>query len=236
MKLKEIYDICVPTKKRATDKQLPWVYFVVRPLSILFTKPLLCTKITPCQVTGLSMVATLIGFGLVGFGDVFQLKVLGWFSFFIWGLLDCIDGNIARCKSMTGSRGELWDATGGYLALSLIFFSAGIGAYYDNNMFDFAGSEIYLILGGSASLLSIFPRLVAQKKKAISSAESVSTVMDKTKFSLPKVIAINLESAIGFMQVLFLICIIFHLLNVFVCFYFVFNLAITIYSLYELLR
>lgn len=236
MTIKEIYDVCVPAKKRAADKLNPWLYFVIRPLSIVFTKPLLATKITPCQVTALSMLTTLIGFALVAFGETLPVKIVGWFGFFLWAILDCIDGNIARCKSMTGPRGELWDATGGYLALSLIFFSAGISAYYDNNVLNYAEPVIYVILGSATSLLSIFPRLIAQKKKAISSADAVSAVMDKNSFSLPKVIAMNIESAIGFMQILFLLCIIFNLLNVFLGLYFIFNAIITIYSLYTLLK
>lgn len=236
MTVKEIYEVCVPPKKMASDKLNPWLYLVIRPLSIIFTKPLLSTKITPCQVTGLSMITTIVGFVLVAFGSSLPLKVIGWVGFFLWAILDCIDGNIARCKSLTGPRGELWDATGGYLALSLIFFSAGICAYYDNNIIEYAGHEIYLILGSATSLLSIFPRLIAQKKKAISSADAVSSVMDKNSFNLAKVIAMNIESAIGFMQILFLLCIIFNLLNVFVGFYFIFNVIITFYSLYTLLK
>ena len=51
MKLIEIYNVCVPESKRKTDKMIPWVYYVMRPLSILVTKPLLKTSITPVNVT-----------------------------------------------------------------------------------------------------------------------------------------------------------------------------------------
>ena len=72
MKLTEIYNICVPESKRKTDKMIPWVYYVMRPISILMTKPLLRTNITPVNVTFTSMVATLIGFVLIGFGQTLR--------------------------------------------------------------------------------------------------------------------------------------------------------------------
>ena len=61
----EIYDKCVPVAKRDTDKLNIWLYYVVRPLSIVATRPLLNTRITPTTVTALSMITTLIGFILV---------------------------------------------------------------------------------------------------------------------------------------------------------------------------
>ena len=237
MTLKEIYNVCVPPAKAKTDKLIPWLYYVVRPLSILITKPLLKTKITPVQVTFISMIATLVGFGFVGFGQDLMARLIGWFGFFIWALLDCVDGNIARCKGLASDRGALWDATGGYMALSLLFFSAGIGAFNDNSFFEFLPKYLYLIFGGMAALMSLFPRLVMQKKKTSEQgSEAVKSVGDKSSFSLPKIIALNIESAIGFMQVVLLLSIIFHFLNLFVLAYFIINMVIMLFSLYTLLN
>ena len=236
MTLREIYDVCVPQNKRQTDRLNPWLYYVIRPISILLTKPFLKSNIAPTTVTAISIIVTLLGFIFISFATSISLKVVGWLGFFLWAILDCVDGNIARCKNLTSKRGELWDATGGYIALALIFFSAGIIAYYEIGKYVLCNPEWYLIFGGLASVLSILPRLVAQKKKAISSHDSVKDVMDKSKFSLIKIIALNIESAIGIMQVVFLLCLLFHMMNVFVIFYFIINLMITIYSLYSLLK
>ena len=203
----------------------------------MVTKPLLWTSVTPVTVTFVSMIATLVGFALVGFGQNTFVRFIGWFGFFVWAVLDCVDGNIARCKGMASDRGALWDATGGYLALSLIFFGAGIGAYYDENVVEFCEKALYIAMGGLASLMSLFPRLVMQKKKASAGCEeAVQAVGDKKSFSLHKIIALNIESAIGFMQVVLLAAIIFHFLNFFVLFYMAFNFAIMVYSLYILLK
>ncbi len=237
MTIKDIYDVCVPPAKAKTDKLIPWLYFVIRPLSILITRPILKTPISPVQVTFLSMVATLVGFGLLGFGQNVLMRVYGWLGFFVWAVLDCVDGNVARCKGMASERGALWDATGGYMALSLIFFAVGIAAFYDTNIIEFLDKHLYIVIGGLTSLMSLFPRLVMQKKKAgEKSAEAVKSVGDKASFSLPKIIALNLESAIGLMQVVVLLGIIFHFLNIFIVCYFILNFIIMVYSLYTLLK
>lgn len=237
MTLKEIYNVCVPPAKAKTDKLIPWLYFVVRPLSILFTKPILKTPISPVQVTFVSMLATLVGFALLGFGKSVEVRVYGWIGFFVWAVLDCVDGNVARCKGLASERGALWDATGGYMALSLLFFAVGIAAFNDTNIVEFMDKHLYIVIGGLTSLMSLFPRLVMQKKKASESgAEAVKAVGDKASFSLPKIIALNLESAIGLMQIVVLLGVIFHFLNIFIACYFILNLIIMVYSLYTLLK
>ena len=236
MTLKEIYNVCVSESKRKTDKMIPWVYYVMRPLSIVVTKPLLKTKVTPVNVTFASMVAALIGFALLGFGQETHTRLWGFFAFFVWGLLDCIDGNIARCKGLASARGALWDATGGYMALSLMFFSIGIGAFNDTNIYEFLEKYLYIVLGGLTALMSIFPRLVMQKRKADMGTESVKLVADKVNYSISQIIALNVESAIGLPQVLLFFAIIFHFLNIFICCYFFINIVIMVYTLYKLLK
>lgn len=236
MTYKEIYDKCVPAAKRDADKLNVWLYYVVRPLSIIATKPLLKTRITPTAVTAISMITTLMGFAFVSFGPTVGWRVVGWIGFFLWAILDCVDGNIARCKDQCSKRGELWDAAGGYLALSLIFLSSGIAGYYEESALSIWPSEWSIILGGMTALLSIYPRLIAQKKRAISDTHEVLSVMDKRNFSLPRIIVMNIESAIGLMQVLFLCAIIFQVSNSFIGFYFIVNLAISLVSLRDLLK
>ncbi|MBR2238874.1 MAG: CDP-alcohol phosphatidyltransferase family protein [Prevotella sp.] len=236
MKLTEIYNVCVSESKRKTDKMIPWVYYVMRPISILLTKPLLKTNITPVNVTFASMVATLIGFVLIGFGQETQTRLWGFFAFIVWGLLDCIDGNIARCKGLASTRGALWDATGGYMALTLMYFSVGIGAFNDTNALEFLDKYLYIVLGGLTAIMSIFPRLVMQKKKADGGTDTVKGVADKANYSITKIIALNVESAIGITQVILFLAIIFHFLNIFILCYFFINIVITVYTLYNLLK
>lgn len=94
-----------------------------------------------------------------------------------------------------------------------------------------------IILGGATAVISIFPRLVMHKKKSSNiDDESVKAISDKQNFSLSKIAAMNIVSPSGFMQVIFLLSIVFHVLNFFSVFYFAVNMGIMAMSLRGLLK
>ena len=88
VKYQELYNMMVSPSKRQADKKNVWLYFVVRPVSIVSTLPLLKTKITPTQVTIFSVVVSLVAFCLltIGYNNMW-LKVVGWFLFFSLGII-----------------------------------------------------------------------------------------------------------------------------------------------------
>ena len=65
---------------------------------------------------------------------------------------------------------------------------------------------------------------------------SVKAISDKQNFSISKIAAMNLVSPSGFMQVLFIIAILFHILDIFTMVYFIVNLGIMTMSLRSLLK
>ena len=236
MKYREAFEICVPQEKRRNARTDYFAYYVGRPLSVLMTLPFINTRIKPTTVTIWSIIASIIGAILVSLNIGLTYSIIGWLFFFLWNLLDGVDGNLARCTGQCSKQGELWDAFGGYLALVLMFFSSGIAAFYDNNAIYILEPYYYLIIGGATSVLAIFPRLLAQKKKAICGNESVSGVMDKGNFGFVQIVARNIESAAGFLQVLLLFAIIFRMMNIFIILYFFVNVAMTIVGLRAVLR
>ncbi|MGN0086610.1 MAG: CDP-alcohol phosphatidyltransferase family protein [Alloprevotella sp.] len=237
MTYKEIYDIAMPARKRKEERWNIWVTIAVRPLSILLTVPLTNTKVKPTTITKWSVLANLIGFFMVAFAQNLTMSIIGWLFFFIWAILDGVDGNLARSTNQCSPMGDLWDTMGGYAAMVLIYFSAGIAAYFDDGVFVLFDKYWSLILGGATAVLSIFPRLVMHKKKSSNMEDkSVRAISDKQNFSISKIAAMNLVSPSGFMQVLFLIAILFHILNTFTIFYFIVNLGIMIMSLRSLLK
>lgn len=237
MTYKEIYEISMPEKKRKEERWNIWVTIVVRPLSILGTIPFINTKVKPNTITKWSVLANLIGFFLVAFAQNITVRIIGWLFFFIWAILDGVDGNVARCTNQCSPIGDLWDTMGGYAAMVFIYFSAGIAAFYDNSMHPFCDASWMLVLGGATAVMSIFPRLVMHKKKSYNMEDkSVKAISDKQNFSLWKITAMNLISPSGFMQVVFLLSIIFHVLNFFIVFYFIVNLSIMILTLRGLLK
>lgn len=237
MTYKEIYDIAMPEKKRKEERWNVWVTISVRPLSILCTIPFTRTKVKPTTITKWSVIANLLGFFLVAFAQSMTLKLVGWLFFFVWAVLDGVDGNLARSTNQCSSMGDLWDTMGGYAAMVLIYFSAGIAAFYDNSLYSFCDVYWMIILGGATAVISIFPRLVMHKKKSLNiDDESVKAISDKQNFSLSKIAAMNIVSPSGFMQVIFLLSIVFHVLNFFSVFYFAVNMGIMIMSLRGLLK
>ena len=237
MTYKEIYDIAMPEKKRKEERWNLWVTIAVRPLSILLTVPLTNTKVKPTTITKWSVLANLIGFFMVAFAQNLTMSIIGWLFFFIWAILDGVDGNLARSTNQCSPMGDLWDTMGGYAAMVLIYFSASIAGYFDDCVFVLFDNFWSLILGGATAIMSIFPRLVMHKKKSsIMGDKAVKAISDKQNFSISKIAAMNLVSPSGFMQVIFLIAILFHVLNIFTIFYFIVNLGIMTISLRSLLK
>ena len=236
VKYHEVYDRVLPESKRASDRQNIILAKVVRPLSIYLTLPLLEKDVKATTVTKFSVAVSLVGFALLMLGHSMALNILGWFCFFMWAVLDCVDGNIARFKNQCSSMGELWDAFGGYVAMVLTYFGGGIAAYFDQNYITFCEPYFLLILGGATAIMSIFPRMIMHKKRAMGEKESTKSFTNKQKFSIVQSLAHNFISLIGLFQFIFLFCIIFRLLNVWILVYFIANLGMMLISLRSLLK
>lgn len=237
MKYKDIYNLAMPERKRKEEKWNLWVTLAVRPLSIVITMPFTKMQIRPTTITKWSILSNLIGFLLVSFFQNMIIRLVGWFFFFIWAVLDGVDGNLARTTKQCSPIGDLWDTTGGYAAMVLIYLSAGISAFYESSLISFCEPYWMLILGGTTAIMSIFPRLVMHKKKSLAiDSNSIKSLSDKENFDFFKILAMNLVSPSGAMQVLFLFAICFHLLNLFIAVYFLVNLVIMTFSLRGLLK
>lgn len=233
----EIYEVSMPPKKRKEEHLNIWVTLAVRPLSIWFTKPLVNSHVRPTTITMWSIICLLVGFSCIVFFDNTVMNLIGWGFFFLWAILDGVDGNLARCTNQCSPLGDLWDTMGGYAAMVLIYMSAGIAAFNQPDFFKLEHKELILILGCSTSTISIFPRLILHKRKSSNFKDDIADrVSKKEGYNLTKVIGMNLVSPSGFMQVIFLIGLIFHLLNLFVVAYFVINTLIMLLSLRQLLR
>ena len=237
MTYKEIYDIAMPTAKRKEERLNVWVTIAVRPLSVLLIKPLINSKVRPTTITKISVLASVIGFFFLALSHSLVYSLIGWLFFFIWAVLDGVDGNLARCTNQCSPLGDLWDTMGGYAAMVLMYFGAGIAAFHDTNVFDYSPSPYYLILGGATAIMSIFPRLVLHKKKSSGiDSKAVKELSDKQSFSLSKIVGMNLVSPSGALQLVLLVAIITHTLNFFIAFYSIINLGIMLVSLRSLLK
>ena len=238
MSIKEVYNSCMPAEKRKKERMNIWEALVVRPLSVLLTIPFINTRVKPSDITILSILFSIAGFILfvIGF-DNLTMKIAGWFCFFVWAILDGVDGNLARCQRTTSALGELWDAVGGYAAMVLIYLSAGIATFYDKNLVDFCDSYLLILLGGICAVASIFPRLIMHKKNNIMPKEmTVDGFNHKERYNTKEIIVMNFISVSGFMQVIFFASILTHTLNLFITFYCCINIVVLFLSLRILLK
>jgi len=225
------------TEKREQAKNDFFAYYIGRPLSYILTIPFIYTNIKPNTISFISFFPSIIGFILVSFGTTLEIKVIGWVMFFLWNLLDGVDGNLARYKKKFTKTGALWDATSGYIAMILSYLSMGVGCYYGNFCFTNIDKGVFITLGALSSLLVIFPRLVMHKRiSSIGNDEKTEEVKSKKNYNVFKIIGLNLVSIAGFVQVLMLLSIIFRVMDIFTIVYFGINILICCISLVKLLK
>lgn len=236
---REIEQRTMTPEKKAIARNDYFAFYVGRPMSYLLTIPLIHTSITPNQISLLSILVLVCGFALIVFSSSIVMFVIGWLLFFLWNLLDGVDGNIARYKKIFSKYGEIYDAMSGYLAMFLTYFAVGIIAAKTDELITLPQllPEHYMVLGALSGFFVVFPRLIMHK--IISTNGSMDTVMevkDKSSFSLPKTIALNLTSVTGFAQVTMLLAILFNLSNIYTILYFLVNILIMLVSLRKMLR
>lgn len=233
-----IYKLCkdierktMSPAKKAMAKNDYFAFYVGRPLSYLLTVPFVKTNITPNQISYLSIIPLIVGFIIMIFTTDFVVLLLAWFLFFLWNLLDGVDGNLARYRGQYSKDGSVVDAMAGYVAMVLTYFGAGIVAAH------LTDSDIYIILGALSGISLIFPRLVMHKYiNTVAQDESVSSIKDKSDFNTIKILALNMTSITGIPQVLLLLTILTNQWVLFTLVYFTINFLLMIFSLYSLFK
>jgi phosphatidylglycerophosphate synthase len=147
-------------EKKAADG--PWTRFVLRPLSFVVSKLFLSIGLSPDAVSYISSFIAVAGFFLLAFGTR-PLVYLGFLLFFLFGVFDCADGNMARTirgKNPEGrdggAYGEWVDAVSGYIAYAA--FLLGIGAA--------EGSRFWLLAAAAALAGNLLMRLAFQNYRA----------------------------------------------------------------------
>lgn len=235
--VKDMAQKTMTPEKRKQAKNDFFAFYIGRPLSYVLTVPFLKLKIKPNTVSLISIFPSIIGFLLVGFGNTLTIKLIGVLMFFLWNLLDGVDGNIARYTKQFSKTGSLWDATSGYVAMVMTFMAMGTGCYYGECTFLPIDQVLMVVLGGISAILIIFPRLVMHKRMtSIGNDEKTESVKDKSQYGIIKILALNLISISGFIQVLMLLAVIFKMMDIFTICYFIINLLICVVSVTKLLK
>lgn len=236
----QIHKVTMTPEKRGSAKNDYFAYYIGRPLSYFLTIPFLYTRITPNQVSVLSIFPIIFGFLFFCFSDCkFGLLIGGGF-FFLWNLLDGVDGNIARYKKQYTRLGSVYDAMSGYFAMYFTFFSVGIASSNNIGLLDYFNivpKDLYTVIGALSGLFIIFPRLVMHKTiSSLGTSCDVNFVKDKSNYGLIRLFLLNLISISGFVQVLMLVAIIFDAMDVFSLFYFFLNFVVMLFSICNIMK
>lgn len=237
---KDIEKKTMTPAKRAMAHNDYFAFYIGRPISYVFTIPFLYTKITPNQVTMASLIPLVVAFVLTYVGTETSTFVWAWLCFFLWNIMDGIDGNMARYRQQFSKMGSVYDAMMGYVAMVLQPFAWGIVAAHVPgilNNYTAIPDDLYIVLGALSGIFAIFPRLIMHKAiSQLGNEEGVKSVKDKSSFSLAKTIALNLISATGFMQVLMLAVIFVNAYDLFTIAYFFINGGVMLLSLVSIFK
>lgn len=232
---KDIEAKAMPPEKREQCKDDLFSFYIGRKITYWMTIPFLYTKLSPNNVTFISIIMLLVGFVINCFANTKGLMLIAWLCYFLWSLLDGVDGNMARYRRQFSKMGDIYDTMGGYAAYALIFFGMGIGAWLNPGYVKSIPSGYYIILGGLSSISSIFPRLIYQKIKATFRDDEGADQVRRNK-SLIRKIEMNITSISGGTMVCSFVAIIFGLLDVFTLGYFLLNIMKMLLSLYIIFK
>ncbi len=82
----------------------------------------------------------------------------------------------------------------------------------------------------------IFPRFVMHKAiTTLGNQDSMKSVKDKSEYGFVKLVALNLTSIAGFVQVLMTIAVVFNIMKLFTISYFILNFMVMVVSLKSIL-
>ena len=234
---KQIEKKTMTPEKRKIDKNNLFGYWICRPISYILTMPFLRLGVKANTVSLISIFASIAGFLLLGFSASKNMQIIGVLLFILWAELDCVDGNIARYTGQASAYGMLWDATAGYLALSLMHFAMGLSVMHEPNRIlpMIIPDYWYIAFGGLISLSALFTRLVMHKKMLLFSKNEGITFTDKSNYSLPQIIALNLTSPSGFTTIFMLFAVVADGAREFILIYFLMHVIITIISMKRLM-
>jgi phosphatidylglycerophosphate synthase len=223
------------TKEKSKTARLDFLaYYIGRPLTYVLTIPFLYLHIKPNTVSLISIIFSIIGGVLLTVGATINIKIIGAAFFFLWSMLDGVDGNIARYTGTNSDMGIIWDATSGYIAMIAIYLSMGFGCYYGDFVYTSYDKTIYVMLGGLSAIFIILPRLVMFRKECI--FKSKNNLNDRASYSVMEIIILNVISTAGILQVFLFLSIIFRIMDIFTIVYAIINFLIMLVSLIRIFK
>ncbi len=154
-------------------------FYIMRPLARIFTRALLNTPVSPNQAT-MAALACGVGAALCAIGGGATLAIWAGALYWFGGVLDCIDGELARMRMQSSKIGEWLDSMVDEFSTIALITGLGIGLSREG-----AGDHwLYLGIGGAAiAVLALAPLYLElhRRKLAIDTAQFPWFFDDKSK-------------------------------------------------------
>ena len=242
---KQILD-SLPVKKNSNSSW--WVKLWVRMASFFFTYIFINLGFSPNGVSIISIFVTLVAC-LLFMTPIKWAVISAVVLINFWLVLDCVAGNIARCRKQKTFYGEFVDDIGGYYTVAFVYLSIGVCAYNFGGVLIGQNNMWLIVMGGVSSVCDILARLIhkdyehftdktltEEERREKNSHESYE-VKDKKSLSYIRR-RIGKEIGISGSFMLFsILCCIFNANDLMTVFYFLFNgtalLATTILFIYK---
>ena len=155
----------LPKEKNKADSY--WTRWLLRPLSFPVAVIALNLRLTPNSVSWISALCAIAGgvlFGVGGYASQTAGPVLQWIGIgllFVFSVLDCADGNMARTLKRPNVYGSWTDAVGGYIAYTAALI--GLGLATEHAVGGFGGA--FAAIGGFAAAVNMLMRASVQSHR-----------------------------------------------------------------------
>ncbi len=156
---KEVVD-SLPVKKNSRSSF--WVRLWVRKFSFPITYLFINAGWSANAVSLLSWAIIFLGAVCLCI-DSFWIRLLGVLLTNFWLVLDCVDGNIARCKKQKSFMGDFFDAIAGYGPFAFTTLALGIAAAQTSVIVPGNEKNAFIVVGAIGAVANIYARLIHQK-------------------------------------------------------------------------
>ncbi len=184
-------DIKKSLTKKKNSRSSYWVQLWVRKASFPLTYLFINFGWTANMVSLLSWLVIFMGAIFISINN-FYFILAGIILTNLWLILDCVDGNIARCKKQKSFMGDFYDAIAGYGPFAFTTIALGIAAFNTSTLFsNYLENWVFILIGGIGAMANLYTRLIHQKymncffvaNKEIKQLENINLTDEENKKS-----------------------------------------------------
>lgn len=158
-------------------------YYIYRPIAFVFVKILAKTRITPNFITVMGIFWGLLAGFFLSRGTV-EGFVYGAVIYQIANIFDCVDGQLARLKSMYSDFGRILDGLVDYINTSAVYIGSLIGLLKIPGLFNGIHHTFTVVVLASISTIftsAVYDKLKSRYMNLLSGHEVVKEDLDKIR-------------------------------------------------------